>query len=101
MNSLSCNEKDVLKYEYQTETLNNSAIATFEINDDMKKKFSDEKFFLAGVVANMNLEVNKVIENYRFIYPMVDIQKEVLFGGEIKPVDQNISRDDRQSTAES
>lgn len=67
----------------------------------MKKKFSDEKFFLAGVVANMNLEVNKVIENYRFIYPMVDIQKEVLFGGEIKPVDQNISRDDRQSTAES
>lgn len=101
MNSLSCNEKDVLKYEYQTETLNNSAIATFEINDDMKKKFSDEKFFLAGVVANMNLEVNKVIENYRFIYPMVDIQKEVLFGGEIKPVDQNISRDDKQSTAES
>lgn len=67
----------------------------------MKKKFSDEKFFLAGVVANMNLEVNKVIENYRFIYPMVDIQKEVLFGGEIKPVDQNISRDDRQSTSES
>ena len=67
----------------------------------MKKKFSDEKFFLAGVVANMNLEVNKVIENYRFIYPMVDIQKEVLFGGEIKPVDQNILRDDRQSTAES
>ena len=41
----------------------------------MKKKFADEKFFLAGVVANMNLEVNKVIENYRFIYPMVDIQK--------------------------
>lgn len=98
---MSCNEKDVLKYEYQTETLNNSAIATFEINDDMKKKFSSEKFFLAGVVANMNLEVNNVIENYRFIYPMVDIQKEVLFGGDIKPVDQNISRDDRQSATES
>lgn len=49
----------------------------------------------------MNLEVNKVIENYRFVYPMVDIQKEVLFGGDIKPVDQNISRDDRPSAAES
>ena len=65
----------------------------------MKKKFADEKFFLAGVVANMNLEVNKVIENYRFIYPLVDIQKEVLFGGDIKPVDQNISRDDRQTAS--
>jgi hypothetical protein len=54
---------------------------------------------LAGVVANLNFEVNSVIENYRFIYPMVDIQKEVLFGGEIKPVDQNISREEKPSAS--
>lgn len=59
----------------------------------MRKRFASEKFFLAGVVANLNIEVNKVIENYRFIYPMVDIQQEVLFGGDIRPVEEsNISR---------
>ncbi len=53
----------------------------------MKAKFNKEKFFLAGVLANLNLEVNGVMENYRFIYPMVDIQREVLYGGNISPVD--------------
>lgn len=26
----------------------------------------------------MNIEVNKIIETYRFIYPFVDVQREVL-----------------------
>lgn len=53
-------------------------------------------------MANLNIEVNKVIENYRFIYPMVDIQKEVLFGGDIRPVEEsNISREDGQSSSSS
>lgn len=26
----------------------------------------------------MNIEVNKILEVYRFIYPFVDIQREVL-----------------------
>jgi len=37
---------------------------------------------LAGVIANMNIEVNKVYENYRFIYPFVDVQREVLLSTE-------------------
>ena len=63
----------------------------------MKTKYSELRFFLAGVIANLNIEVNGVIENYRFVYPMVEIQREVLFGGEVRPVeDSNISRDDRK-----
>ena len=65
----------------------------------MKKKYSELRFFLAGVIANLNIEVNGVIENYRFVYPMVEIQREVFFGGDVKPVDDsNISRDDSHET---
>jgi len=62
----------------------------------MKQKFSELRFFLAGVIANLNIEVNGKIENYRFVYPMVEIQREVFYGGDVKPVDNsgNISRED-------
>lgn len=61
----------------------------------MKKKYSELKFFLAGVVATLNIEVNGVIENYRFVYPQVEIQREVFFGGDARPVeDPYIKRED-------
>lgn len=37
----------------------------------MKKQFSELRFFLAGVIASLNIEVNGVMENYRFVYPLV------------------------------
>lgn len=55
----------------------------------MKTKFNEGKYFLAGVIASLNVEVNGVMENYRFIYPMVDIQREVLYGQEFKPVGED------------
>lgn len=51
----------------------------------MKNKFSELKFFLVGVIANLNVHVNGIIENYRFVYPLVEIQREVFFGGDVKP----------------
>ena len=55
----------------------------------MKRRFDDRKFFLAGVIANLNIDVNGLVENYRFVYPILDIQREVLFGGDVKPVDNS------------
>ena len=54
----------------------------------MKQKYSEWRFFLAGVIANLNIEVNGVVENYRFVYPLVEIQREVFFGGDVKPVEE-------------
>lgn len=65
----------------------------------MKKQYSELRFFLAGVIANLNIEVNGVIENYRFVYPIVEIQREVFFGGDVRPVDDSyINREDEKDS---
>ena len=40
-----------------------------------------QKYFFVGTVAHLNIEVNGTLENYRFNYPIVDVQMGLLFGG--------------------